>query len=121
MICRCRRCVLLRCVAWRADRVGYWFDHFVTPQGTIDWGTWETSCPFDFPDGFSDYGIAQAGVCENTRGLGVGMGAVSLRPHSLWGAELVFVHQARPLDHAVCMCERVCACEAVWEGSATAW
>ena len=31
-------------------------DAYVTTRGTIDFGTWEVSCPFEFADGFADYG-----------------------------------------------------------------
>lgn len=52
-----------------AQRVGYWFNAFVTPSGAISWGTWETSCPFQFADSYSDYGIVQALFARTARAV----------------------------------------------------
>lgn len=40
-----------------AERLGWWMDHYVDADGTISFGGWEPSCPFNgFADGFADYG-----------------------------------------------------------------
>jgi hypothetical protein len=38
------------------DRLGYWFQNYITANGNVSTGDWETSCPEQFADGLADYG-----------------------------------------------------------------
>ena len=42
--------------AMAGDRLGWWMDAYITSSGSISTGDWEISCPFQFADGFADYG-----------------------------------------------------------------
>jgi len=41
------------------QRLGWWFDHYLKPDGELTTGTWELSCPNGFADGLSDFGQMQ--------------------------------------------------------------
>lgn len=52
-----------------AARLGWWFDAYVGADGAISMGHWEDSCPFQFADGFADYGEIQAIFTNTARAL----------------------------------------------------
>ncbi len=39
-----------------ADRLGWYFDNYITPEGNLTTGDWETSCPDGFADALADWG-----------------------------------------------------------------
>ena len=41
------------------QRLGWWMDHYLKPDGEVSTGDWETSCPNSFADGLSDFGQMQ--------------------------------------------------------------
>ena len=41
------------------DRLGWWLDHYITPDGEVSTGDWEPSCPNGFADGLADFGEMQ--------------------------------------------------------------
>eukprot|EP00052_Salpingoeca_macrocollata_P022678 m.197901 g.197901 ORF g.197901 m.197901 type:complete len:939 (+) comp21867_c0_seq3:48-2864(+) len=52
-------------ISMAADRVGYWFQHYICPnagchlgtaKGSINTGNWKAYCPDHFADGLADYG-----------------------------------------------------------------
>ena len=41
------------------QRLGWWMDHYLKPDGEVSTGDWENSCPNGFADGLSDFGQMQ--------------------------------------------------------------
>jgi len=74
------------------ERLGWWMDNYLKPDGAISTGDWEDSCPDQFADALADYGEMQDIFVRTARmqlGYNAANGSTWLAAHIDAGARLM--------------------------------